>query len=149
MAAPSIHRHVGPGAPPIDALIAEADREGHAFVRRTADEWTSGANRFDGAGEVFFVATAEGETVGMCGLNVDGYLSDPTVGRLRHLYVTPEHRGSGLGEQLVQHCLDHAVGRFELVRLRTPGAQADRFYDRLGFERSDSPTATHVWTVGR
>ena len=30
---------------------------------------------------------SEGRLVGVCGLNVDPYLDDPSVGRVRHLYV--------------------------------------------------------------
>lgn len=148
MTIPSIRRHAGTVPPPIDALAAAADDEGHGFVRRTIEEWASGDNRFANTGEVFFMAEFDGNIVGMCGVNVDGYVDDPTVGRLRHLYVSPSQRGSGLGERLVMRCLDHAANHFGLVRLRTPGPAADHFYDNLGFERADSNNATHVWRFG-
>jgi GNAT superfamily N-acetyltransferase len=147
--APSIQPYIDVLPPPIKSLGSAANEEGHAFVQRTVDEWRSGANRFDKFGEAFFLASIRSETVGMCGINIDTHLDDPTVGRLRHLYVHPNHRTAGLGERLVMMCLDHAIEHFELVRLRTPGPMADQFYDKLGFERSASPTATHVWTVER
>ena len=45
----------------IDALVAESEQAGWRFMRRLAEEWTSGANRFDGAGEAFFAALIGGE----------------------------------------------------------------------------------------
>ena len=143
MTSPTIRRFASATPPAIGALVDAADEEGHPFVRRTLDEWAAGENRFDRPNEAFFLAELNGEVVGTCGINRDHHVDDPTVGRLRHLYVHPTQRGTGLGADLVARCLDHAVGRFHLVRLRTPGAAADRFYDNLGFDRSASDTATH------
>ena len=72
--------HLGP-------LIDDSEREGLRFVRRLADEWASGANRFDRPGEMLFVAWGEGQVVGVAGLNVDPYTDGSGVGRVRHLYV--------------------------------------------------------------
>jgi GNAT superfamily N-acetyltransferase len=148
MTAASIEKYAGPTPPPIDALVAAAETEGHGFVRRTVEEWASGANRFDAPNEVWFLAELDGAVTGMCGVNIDRHLYDPTVGRLRHLYVHPDHRSGGLGERLVDACLKHASGRFTTIRLRTPGEEADRFYDKLGFLRSASDTASHTKQPG-
>jgi GNAT superfamily N-acetyltransferase len=57
---------------------------------------------------------------------------------VRHAYVSdvavaPEHRGRGLGGALVRLLLDHpALRRVASIRLGT--ADAQRFYERLGFE---------------
>ena len=139
----AIERHAEPTAPEIQRLVDAAEAEGHVFVARTVDEWATGANRFDGPNEAFFLASVDGEIVGMCGVNVDPYVDDPTVGRLRHLYVHPSNRSARIGEQLTDVCLSHAWGRFDTVRLRTPGEAADRFYERIGFRRISSDTATH------
>src|SRR2546423_527345 len=60
-------------------LIAESERGGLRFVRRLADEWTSGANRFDRPGEALFLARSGDDVIGVCGLNIDPYAAQPNV----------------------------------------------------------------------
>jgi ribosomal protein S18 acetylase RimI-like enzyme len=126
------------GAPTdrLATLVAESERQGFRFVRRLVEEWESGANRFDRPGEALFVARVGDDVVGVCGLNVDPYAGDSTIGRVRHLYVLVPHRRSGIGEQLVADVLEAARGRFERLRLRTTNAIAARLYERLGFRRT-------------
>jgi GNAT superfamily N-acetyltransferase len=127
-----------------EALVLESEREGFEFVRRLEQEWQSGQNRFDRPGESL-LGIVHGERLdGVGGINRDPYLDDPRVGRLRHVYVAPTARNSGLGSQLVRAILDTSLGHFELVRLRAATARTDGFYARLGFEKlSDDKTATH------
>ncbi len=82
----SLLRIMPPGA--FDPLAEEAEAEGWQFVRRLAEEWYDGTNRFDRPGETLFGAWAAGTLVGVCGLNVDPYVGDPSVGRVRRLFVT-------------------------------------------------------------
>src|SRR5919197_848133 len=69
----SIERLEKSPADTLGALIAESERFGLSFVRKLAEEWTSGTNRFDGPGELLIVARRANELVGVCGLNVDPY----------------------------------------------------------------------------
>src|SRR5262249_26144498 len=101
------------------ALVTESERAGWRFVRRLADEWATGANRFDQPGEALFAAWAAGRLVGVCGLNGDPYTADQKIGRLRRLYVLEGFRRAGVGRQLVQAVLAAAQGRFRSLRLRT------------------------------
>jgi GNAT superfamily N-acetyltransferase len=135
------------GPPELDHLRRAARSEGLGIVERTYVEWVDGTNRFDGHGEVFVVAKSSGQIVGMCGLNVDPFVADPSVGRLRHLYVAPEHRRRGIGRRLVGACLELARDRFTRVRLRTFDPDAARFYASLGFTPLAEDSATHGWTV--
>ncbi|MDX1747365.1 MAG: GNAT family N-acetyltransferase [Halobacteriales archaeon] len=144
MDATTIRRHIGDEPPDLGNLIELASGEGHSFVLRTRVEWLDGTNRFDRPGEGFFLATAQGIVVGMGGLNVDPFLSDPTVGRLRHLFVAPEQRRLGIGRSLVQVCLDHVAGHFVRVRLRTFDPRASSFYRSVGFDSVDEDAATHT-----
>lgn len=134
--------------PPADclgALIAESEAHGLRFVRRLADEWTSGATRFDRPGETLLVAAVDGRTVGVCGLNIDPYAARPDIGRVRHLYVLLESRRLGVGRQLVTAVVEAARGRFERLRLRTENPAAARFYEQLGFRPVlDVADCTHV-----
>ena len=126
-------------------LIAESEQHGLRLVRRLADEWASGANRFDRPGEALFVARSAGDVVGVCGLNVDPYATAPDVGRVRHLYVLRVHRHRGIGQQLVTAIVQAARGRFQRLRLRTQNPEAARLYERLGFRAAvDATDCTHV-----
>ncbi|HEX4953009.1 MAG TPA: GNAT family N-acetyltransferase [Thermoanaerobaculia bacterium] len=115
------------------ALLAASEAEGFRFVRRVAEEWASGANRFAGPGEALFVAIEQGRWVGICGLMRDPYAGLPNVGRLRNLYVLPAVRGRGIGADLTRAVITAAAGSFARLRLRTSGPQASRLYERLGF----------------
>jgi GNAT superfamily N-acetyltransferase len=125
-------------------LIAESERAGFRFVRRLADEWADGVNRFDKPGEALFAAWVGGQLVGVCGLNVDPYVGDDRVGRVRRLYVLAEYRGLGIGSRLVDAVVRAARGRFLSLRLRTESPAAAAFYERLGFRRVELPDCTHV-----
>jgi N-acetylglutamate synthase-like GNAT family acetyltransferase len=126
--------------------LLDAERlEGHRLVKRLADEWEDGTNRFDQPGEIALEARLAGDLVAVGGLNRDPYLDDPEVGRLRHVYVSPEARGSGVGRNLVEALVWHARLTFSRVRLRTVTTDGSRFYVALGFEEVDEPEATHVW----
>ena len=90
------------------------------------------------------------DVVGVCGLNVDPYVDDPKIGRVRHLYVLVRHRRSGIGEQLVADVIEAARGRFERLHLRTTNLTAARLYERLGFRRTgEGRDRTHVLDLTR
>lgn len=139
----TIEQVSGGRTPDLALVRQEGAAEGYAFVERTAIEWWTGTNRFDGQGEGFFVAHRGGVIVGMCGLNRDPYVEDEGVGRLRHLYVVPDARRHGVGQQLVESCLGLARARFDRVRVRTFEAEAARLYEALGFEPVEEADTTH------
>jgi GNAT superfamily N-acetyltransferase len=124
-------------------------REGWRFVRRLADEWVAGTNRFDRSGEELLAAWADGALVGVCGLNTDPYAGDPATGRVRRLYVLRAFRGRGVGRLLVQAVLQSARTRFRSLRLRTESAAAGRLYERLEFVPAVGvPDCTHTLILG-
>lgn len=132
----------------LDPLIAEAEADGHRFLRRLRDGWASGENRFDRPGELLLTARIDGSLVGVGGLNVDPYAQTPGVARLRHLYVAGHARRLGVGSALVRHIVTAARPHFAIVRLRTDSRDAAAFYARLGFQPAAEPDATHVLPVG-
>ncbi len=137
-------RHLSVGCPDLGDLERHATSEGYSFVTRTRLEWESGANRFDQPGETFYLALSHGRPVGTCGLNRDPYIDDPRVGRLRHLYVHPDHRRTGVAETLVMSCLSDAPAHFGQVRLRTSNPAADALYRSVGFQPIHDDTASHM-----
>lgn len=127
-----------------ELLWSERD-EGHTLVLRLVNDWKDGSNRFDATGEIAIEARVADRLVGVGGLNRDPYLSDPRVGRLRHVYVSPDVRGTGVGRALVEELVERARGHFERVRLRTVTPEGSRFYVALGFQPTpDEQDSTHA-----
>ena len=131
-------------------LVAESERSGLRFVRRLTAEWISGINRFDQPGEALFVARDDGRVVGVGGLNVDPYAAEPTVGRVRHLYILTAYRRLGIGRRIVEEIIEAARVRFERRRLSTSNPEAARLYERLGFRpRVGDAHCTHAMEMTR
>lgn len=128
----------------IAPLVIEAAGEGFRFMRRLEDEWQSGANRFQSAGEFMLGAHADGRLIAVGGLNVDPYAAAEGIGRVRHVYVARDARRSGVGAMLVRRIMADATPTFSVLRLRTDTAEAAAFYERLGFQPTTEPAATHI-----
>ena len=129
----------------IGPLLAASEAEGFQFVRRVVNEWESGANRFTGRGEALLGHFVGGRLVAICGLSKDPYQNDATVGRLRNLYVLPEHRGRSIGAALTRQVIDLAESAFRVLRLRAATPRAAALYERLGFTATtELKNCTHV-----
>jgi GNAT superfamily N-acetyltransferase len=126
-------------------LLAESEASGYRFLRRVADEWESGVNRFLRPGEALFGARSGSRIVGVCGLNVDPYLCDDRVGRVRNVYVLAEYRRQGVGRRLVEAAISAARGHFGQLRLRGEEPGPAKLYESLGFQAcSGIPSCTHI-----
>lgn len=130
--------------PGIEQMRSEARNEGYRFLETLVEEWVSGENRFDGVGETLRGHLDEDALVAVGGLNCDPFLGDPSVGRIRRLYVRPAWRNKGIGGALLDSLLSVARQNFCCVRLRAESPRAARLYERKGFVRSPSTSATHI-----
>jgi GNAT superfamily N-acetyltransferase len=130
--------------PDIEALRAEAARQGFLFVDRLVSDWASGANTFNRPGECFLGACVDGRLVAVGGLNVDPYLTRTDVGRIRHVYVLDGWRRTGIGQALVDRLLSEARGSFGEIRLRVATDSTAGFYIRCGFSPANDATASHA-----
>ncbi|GAB1539767.1 GNAT family N-acetyltransferase [Scytonema sp. NUACC21] len=131
-------------------MIAESLDMGFMAVQRLADDWVSGANRFDRHGEALFIAKGGGSIIGVCGLNIDPYATFEGTGRVRHLYVISEYRRRGIGRALVERVVDEARLSFNRLHLRTHSHQADKFYRAIGFSSCDGDEyCTHILELHR
>jgi GNAT superfamily N-acetyltransferase len=130
--------------PGIEDLRREATQEGYRFLETLAEEWVTGKNRFDGQGEMLCGVFDSGLLIALGGLNLDRFVAEPDVGRIRRVYVRPGWRNRGIGEALVTHLVEHARRNFCLVRLRAESIRAGRLYERIGFSPCNDPHATHT-----
>ncbi len=125
-------------------LLPAADAEGFDPLSWLVEEWRARGNRFDEQGEGLYIARLEGRLMGVCGLNRDPYTPDESIGRLRRLYVHPDHRRQGIGRQLVSQALSAAGEHFDVVQLRTLDPRSAAFFEVIGFsELEGHPATTH------
>src|SRR5690606_36933947 len=102
-------------------------------------------NKFDREGEGLFVAKVDNQIVGIIGLNIDPYLNDETIGRVRHLYVLPQYRNIGVGTALLKTIIQLSYNKFRILTLFTENPYAEQLYLKIGFTQSnDYNKATHI-----
>jgi GNAT superfamily N-acetyltransferase len=126
-------------------LLSESREEGFRFLDRLVDDFQQGTNTFNGTEEALFaVVNSESVTLAIGGVNIDPFLDDPSIGRVRRFYVYSKHRRSGLGKLLLDRIKIHATGHFKYLVLNS-SEQAERFYDSCGFIKTEQFTgATHI-----
>ena len=101
----------------------------------------------------YFVLKEKGIIIGGAGIApLEG--GEPSVCELQKMYFLEEARGKGLGEKMIDHCLDYARKEgFELCYIETlPYMKAaQKLYIKKGFEYIDGPmgttghTSCNVW----
>jgi len=74
--------------------------EGYTFVQKLADEFVSDVNRFDAPGALLLAVYEDETMIAVGGVHPDPYLLGDNVGRIRHVYVLPDQRRSGVGRRL-------------------------------------------------
>jgi GNAT superfamily N-acetyltransferase len=119
----------------LNAVLPASLDEGYKFIRTLREEYISGKARFDSDGAALYGVYIDGNLVAIGGVHRDPYLDRPDVGRIRHVYVMPEQRRTGVGRRLMAALIDHSRQNFAFLTLRTPTAHADAFYVSLGFNR--------------
>jgi GNAT superfamily N-acetyltransferase len=122
----------------LEPIRLAAHREGFNHIARLLEDWKSGANRFDQAGEFLLSVQVGAAIIGVGGVN---RVSD-TVGRVRRMYVLPDWRGSGVGSRVLNAILERSA--FSRLELRAVTPEAARFYERHGFKPEDASDHTHA-----
>src|ERR1700722_8018950 len=100
-------------------MLESSLAEGFKMVQVLIDDWNNSTNTFSKPGEAFFIAEADGKVVGMGGRNIDPYLNDQNVARVRRLYVLPAFRRKSVGRMLMKSIMDVPPGTFTCFTLWT------------------------------
>ena len=120
-------------------LLGEAVAEGVRNMTLLAEQWESGAQRFESGG--LFAAFVGGELAGVGGVSAEA--AEPAM-RMRRLYVRANFRRSGVGRALagamMQEGLQHA--RTLTVNARASEA-AGPFWEAMGFRSLEAAGYTH------
>ena len=132
-----------PDDPGFLALRSESLAQHFNMLRRLAENWQSGKNRFSAPGEKLLGAFVGGQLVGVCGLNVDPFSPQLRTGRIRHLYISDAFRRRKIGQQLLAAVITHSGTWFDFLNTHAPPS-AWPFYESLGFRPVyDEPRVTH------
>ena len=132
-----------PDDPGFLALRSESLAQHFNMLRRLAENWQSGKNRFSAPGEKLLGAFVGGQLVGVCGLNVDPFSPQLRAGRIRHLYISDAFRRRKIGQQLLVAVITHSGTWFDFLNTHAPPS-AWPFYESLGFRPVyDEPRVTH------
>jgi GNAT superfamily N-acetyltransferase len=125
-----------------DTIRAEARAEGYQFLDRLANDWASGAVRFDRPGEVLLAAYSEGVLTAIGGITIDPIV--PEALRMRRFYVRPAFRRTGIGREIALALLEGALQRVRVVTLNA-AEKSVPFWEALGFVPQARDGHTHIW----
>ena len=77
-------------------------------------------------------------------MNVDPYIKEPSIGRIRHIFISQKYRRKGLATRLLNRIIHLASNHFKLLRLYTNNPAASLFYEANGFTESKAEKVTHI-----
>ena len=125
-----------------EPLRAAASAEGFGFLDRLALRWRAGAYDRDVRACVLGAWIGD-EFVAVGAQTVDEYDPHPAHRRLRHFYVAPQQRRSGVGRALASALTAEAFAVAPRLHLRATHAVSMAFWDALGFARVSHLSRTH------
>jgi GNAT superfamily N-acetyltransferase len=123
-------------------MVALSHSEGFQFIDRLASDSDDEKPTFDAPGAFGFGWYMGEKLVAVGGLTPDPYVGIP-AGRVRRVYVHPEHRRHGLGRGLIEAIILEGRSSYTVFTLRAATPQAAALYESLGFVASDLPETTH------
>ena len=123
-------------------LVVLSNAEGFRFIDRLGADSEAETPTFAAPGAFGFGWYLGEKLVAVGGMTPDPYVGIP-AGRVRRVYVHPEHRRNGLGRGLIKAILEEGRSMYTLFTLRAATPEAAALYESLGFVASDLPETTH------
>lgn len=122
----------------LEALKTNPEAFGSSYEEEKDYPISRTENRLTDSSAYVFGAFAENHLIGVLTLMKDGKQKMNHRGHLYAAYVTPLHRGKGVGKQLVQIAINKAMELHDIEQLYlevvTNNIAAKELYDSLGFE---------------
>lgn len=131
-----------------------ANKPGTVYYDNTTDHLFE---MFNEPGSAYFVAEKAGQLLGGAGIYPTEDLPEQTC-ELVKMYLTSEARGKGLGQELIEHCLEFAKGFGYLqvyIETMPELKKAMKVYEKFGFEYLNGPLGNSghfgcdVWMLKR
>ena len=131
----------------LEELALDAVEDGYNIVRKTIDQWKNGTNTFSDYREVLYGVKVNENIIAIGGINIDPYLMDFDIGRLRHVYVHRDYRQQGIATALLEKILNEYAYHFTVLRLICRNEVAMQLYESYGFKKVVEFKATHIKVV--
>ena len=125
-----------------EALRHAADAEGYRFVARLGQRWRRGSYDTDSLATIC-AAMVDDELAAIGAQTYDEYDPSPLHRRIRHFYVLPLHRRSGIGRALARRLIEDAFALAPRLHLRATHALSVAFWDAMNFQRSSRTDRSH------
>ena len=129
----------------VEALRVDAEGEGHRHMTRLAQEWASGAQRFDGPGEALIAAYVDGELAGVGGITAEPAATTEQTLRMRRLYVARAARRQGVAGTIATALLQGALPHAALITVHAGSDEASAFWMSQGFAAIEGQAWSHAW----
>lgn len=112
--------------------VAHAAKRHWNYPEAWIERWTVDLTITPGfiAENEVFVAMIDGEIGGCCAL-----VLTETLAEIEHMWIRPEHMGSGIGRALFEHAKQRAEVRGARVLELSADPNAEGFYARMGAKR--------------
>src|SRR5256714_10752818 len=125
-------RHAQPSEGELLTDIAHAAKRHWGYPEKWIEQWQADliiTPQFIANNEVFVAIVNDG-IAGCCALVVTGALAE-----IEHMWIKPEHMGSGVGRALFEHARDRAKELQLPVLELSADPNAEGFYERMGAKR--------------
>ena len=87
------------------------------------------------ANNEMFVAVSGEEIVGCCAIVLSELPSGDSLAELEHMWIKPEHMGTGVGRALFMHAREHSADLKVPAMELSADPNAEGFYRRMGAKR--------------
>lgn len=112
-----------------------------------ADDWRSGAQRFDKGGAALFAALVNNQLAGVGGVKPEKNSVESAM-RMHRFYVHPAYRRLGVGRRIAHHAMSYALLQVSLLTCNARASPAAApFWLSLGFVSVVSEHHTHIFRI--